>query len=364
MIRRPSLHSLQSSTARLATSFGVAALLVACGGDEQTPTTTGDPPITPAALFVAGSRGDDVMLIDQATGEIQKQFVAKGAGGLSHPDSMVIGPDDALYIASGDTVESSAILRFNVTTGDPLGKFASGGGLFRPYGLAFGPDDKLYVASFLTDEILRYDAKTGAFVDVFAKGNGMAGGLNGPNSVVFGPDGLLYVTTQGSVAVNGEPTYPGLPSQVLRYDVTTKAAVVLVDQPMPAADGAGYVSLLGIAFGPDCTAGLCDLYVSDYAGDVRRHDYATGMLKQSLSTNYTGGMPSKNLVGSLVFGEKGQLFVAAFNADDTKGNPGAVLRFDGDSGDALPKEGNAGALFVNEDARLVRPIGIAARPPF
>lgn len=364
MIRISSIPSNNRPVYGLGVFFCVS-LLVACGGDEQKPTTTGEPVITPAAILLAGSNGDDVMLLDQVKGEIQKQFITKGSGGLSHPDSMVIGPDDALYIASGTDEATSAILRFDITTGAPLGKFASGGGMIRPYGLAFGPDGKLYVASFLTDQILRYDDKTGAFVDEFAKGNGMPDSLNGPDSLLFGPDGKLYVTTQGSVAVNGMATFPaGLKSQVLRYDIATKAVEVYVTDVMPAADGAGYVSLLGIAFGPDCTAGVCDLFVSDYAGDVRRYDYTTGMLKATLSTNYSGVTPSKNLVGGLAFGEAGQLFVAAFNADDTLKNPGAVLRFEGDSGNPLPAAGQTGAIFVKEDPRLVRPIGIVARPPY
>ncbi|MBE9161963.1 MULTISPECIES: hypothetical protein [Microcoleaceae] len=57
----------------------------------------------------------------------------------------------------------------------------------------------------MTDQILRYNGKTGQFIDVFAAGNQQAGGLNGPNGLLFAPDGYLYVTTQGSVARKVKP---------------------------------------------------------------------------------------------------------------------------------------------------------------
>jgi hypothetical protein len=347
--------------APLISALSLSLLLLGCGDDgNQGGTTTGDPPRPPAELLVAGSRGDDVLVVRQDTGEITKTLIAAGAGGLSHPDGMVFGPDGALYVASGDDEASSAVLRFDAVTGAPIGKFASGGGLQRPYGLAFGPDEMLYVASFKTDTILRYDAKTGVFVDVFGTGNGLAGGLNGPNGLLFGADGKLYVTTEGTVA--GAYPDPALPSQVLRYDITTKAGEAFVATVTPSPSGPGYVSLLGVALGPDCNAGICDLFVSDYANDVRQYDYATGALKKTLSTNYGGATPSTNLVGGIAFGEGGRLFVAAFNSDEASGHPGAILRFDGATGDPLPSEGNGGALLVKEDARLKRPIGVATRP--
>ena len=44
---------------------------------------------------------------------------------------------------------------------------AGSGGLYLPTALAFGPDRSLYVCSFYTNQILRYDGKTGAFLNAF-----------------------------------------------------------------------------------------------------------------------------------------------------------------------------------------------------
>jgi DNA-binding beta-propeller fold protein YncE len=93
---------------------------------------------------------------------------------------LVFGPDGNLYVSSTAT---NQVLRFNGTTGAFVDVFASGGGLTGPYGLAFGPDGNLYVSSVYTNQVLRYNGTTGAFVDIFASG----GGLNFPTFLTFTP---------------------------------------------------------------------------------------------------------------------------------------------------------------------------------
>ncbi|MBO1351009.1 MAG: hypothetical protein EBE86_028245 [Hormoscilla sp. GUM202] len=59
------------------------------------------------------------------------------------------------------SANSDEVLRYDATTGFFLDVFASGGGLDNPFGLTFGPDGNLYVSSSLTDQVLRYDGTTG-----------------------------------------------------------------------------------------------------------------------------------------------------------------------------------------------------------
>jgi secreted PhoX family phosphatase len=68
--------------------------------------------------------------------------------------------------------------------GDFIDVFVSSesGGLGSPDGMLFGPDGNLYVASDSTDEVLRYDGVTGAFIDVFVSGGGCL------PSAEFGPN--------------------------------------------------------------------------------------------------------------------------------------------------------------------------------
>jgi sugar lactone lactonase YvrE len=302
-----------------------------------------------AALLVGNTEGNNIVQFDEFTGEFLGEFIGSDSGLIS-PDSLIFGTDGNLYISSGKTSETSAIFRFDGRTGKFIDQFASGGGMYRPYGIAFGPDNNLYVSSFLSDQILRYDSITGQFLDVFAQGMGTADGLNGPNGLLFGPDGSLYVTTQGSVAVNGTPNYL-FESQVLRYNIATGAGEVFVDQPVPSPSS-GFVSLLGLAIGPADG----NLYVSDFANDIRRYNLQTGELLGSLSTNYTGTIPSNNFMGSLAFGPDGNLFTVGF--DRTQGNIGSILRYNGATGAPLPTPGNAGALFVSNSVQLKRPIGL------
>ncbi|WP_013325408.1 PEP-CTERM sorting domain-containing protein [Gloeothece verrucosa] len=300
-----------------------------------------------ATLLVGNTQGNNVVIFNEQTGAFLGNFIAPGEGGLFAPDNLLYGPNGDLYVSSGDTAANSAILRYDGLTGQFKGIFASGGGLIRPYGSAFGPDGNLYVSSFLTDQILRYDGTTGAFIDVFASGNGLSGGLNGPNGLLFGADGSLYVTTQGSVG----GTFPGLPSQVLRFAPGDTTPTVFIDQPTASPDGFGFVSLLGLAIGPDN-----DLFVSDFANDIRRYDLVTGALEATLSTNYTQTSPSNNFIGGLTFDQGGLLYTVGF--DFTQNNYGAILRFDGVTGDPLPSFGNESALFVPTTSKLRRPIGV------
>ncbi|WP_088893098.1 PTPA-CTERM sorting domain-containing protein [Leptolyngbya ohadii] len=315
-----------------------------------------------AVLLVGNTAGNNVVRYDENTGNFLGTFIPPNTGGLTSPDDIVFGPDGNLYISSGNS-STGKILRFNRRTGAFIDVFATGGGLIRPYGIAFGPDGNLYTSSFLSDQILRFNGQTGAFIDVFAFGNGQPGGLNGPNDLLFTPDGRLLVTTQGSVAVPGDlpgefrPDFSGgLPSQILSYDILTGASSVFVESATPLPDTFGFVSFLGLAIGPNG-----DLFTTDFANGIRVYDIQTGALKLTISTNYTSapGSISSNFIGNLAF-VGNTLFTTGF--DFTQGNQGAILRYDGLTGEPLPGAGNSGAVFVSTSPNLQRPIGIAYDP--
>ncbi|XGV97425.1 MAG: PEP-CTERM sorting domain-containing protein [Leptolyngbya sp. BL-A-14] len=324
-----------------------------------------------AALLIGNSDSNSIIVFDESTGTFQGNFVTPGLGGLRAPDDLTIGPDGNVYVSSGGNSglnlfdptypQDSAVLRYS-PTGSFLGVAASGSGLTRPYGNAFGPDGSLYVSSFRTNEILRYNPITGAFLGVFASDNnggfGSLNGLNGPNGLLFGPDGSLYVTTEGTANdANGDLAF-AFASQVLRYSpeqvaglVPTTTPSVFVDQPALLPETPGFISLLGLALSPTADS----LYVSDFAAGVRQYDL-DGNLLSVLSTNYTGTTPSSNFIGSLTFGSgtnSDDLYVIGF--DTTSANLGAVLAYAGGEGSA---DTFSGDLFTN--GSLVRPIGVVA----
>jgi sugar lactone lactonase YvrE len=351
---------------------------------NRTSKVTRTQPSNPQGTFLVGnSRGNNVLRFDGNTGNYLGEFISPGSGGLSNPDTIVFGPDgngddkSDIYVASGDKPgnsaepTASAVLRYDGITGAFIDKFVGDnpntsadetGGLSRPYGLAFGPDGNFYVSSFLSDQILRYNGKTGQFIDVFASGNQQAGGLNGPNGLLFAPDGNLYVTTQGSVARNGKADFSAsFPSQILRYNPQTGQSSIFAS-PDPSPRGQGFTSLLGMAIGPADG----DLYVSDFANDIRRYNLKTGELIKVLSTNYTDTSPSSNYLGILAFSPIGNLFVVGFDNRANANGAGAVLRYNGKTDEPLPISGNPGSsnssIFVPPDSKLQRPIGIAFFP--
>ncbi|MBE9225342.1 hypothetical protein IQ264_07840 [Phormidium sp. LEGE 05292] len=336
----------------------------------------------PETFLVGNTRGNNVVRFDAKTGSYLGEFISAGSGGLFAPDNIILGPDgnndgiSDLYITSGDKPATSTgqgasgILRFDGRTGAFIDRFVTDnpntpnidetGGLLRPYGSAFGPDGKLYVSSFLTDQILRYDGTTGQFIDVFAKGNQQSGGLNGPNGIIFGPDGYLYVTSEGSVAKNGTADFSaGLPSQVLRYDIKTGESKVIAS-PQAAPNGNGFVSLLGLAFGPN--DGL--LYVSDFANDIRKYNVQTGDLLGVISTNYTGTNTTNNFTGGLTFAGDGNLYTVGFDYREGANNIGAILGFNPVTGAKIPAPNNSNSnTFVPPDPTLNRPVGILSYIP-
>jgi DNA-binding beta-propeller fold protein YncE len=297
-----------------------------------------------ADFLVGNTSGNNVSRYD-GTGSYVGEFIASGSGGLVSPDDLTWGPDGNLYVSSSSSNTTGSILRYDGQTGAYLGVFAEGGGLARPYGSAFGPDGNLYVASFRSDQILRYNGSTGAFLGVFAQGNGTASGLlNGPNDLLFGPDGTLYVTTQGSVADgSGGITY-SFASQTLRYDIQTGAGQIFAPEPVPTAGGAGYISMLGLGFGPDGR-----LYTSDYAGGIRSYDSASGALLQTIDTGALFATGGATTIGNFAFAADGDLYAAVFNGD---GHTQAGMA-------RCAVSTGVCQLYIDGSGVLDRPIGVA-----
>jgi len=202
----------------------------------------------------------------------------------------------ALPAAAGDLLISSRftdeVLRYDLGTGAFVGVFASGGGLQNPIGLSYGPDGHLYVASAANDQILRFDGATGVFLDVFAQGPE----LQAPRQIQFGPDGDLFVANAGT-------------DQVLRYsgaDGSLRGVFVASKN----LDGPN-----GITFGPGG-----DLYVASVLTNrVKRYDGRTGALLGDFAKVQLA------LPHDVSFGPDGQLYVT--NAGSTR-----ITRYDRASG--------------------------------
>ncbi len=106
------------------------------------------------------------------------------------------------------SVNTDNVLRYNETTGAFIDEFvtAGSGGLVDPRDMNFAPDNNLYVSSEFNDNILRYNGTIGAFIDVFVTAG--SGGLDHPEDLVFVPDNNLYVSSEFN-------------DNILRYNGTT-----------------------------------------------------------------------------------------------------------------------------------------------
>src|SRR5205807_2666527 len=97
--------------------------------------------------------------------------------------------------------ESNDVVRYDATTGAFVDVFVppGSGGLGIPIGLTFGPDGNLYLTSS-GSAILRYDGATGAPLGTFVTSG--SGGLNGAAGMAFDPSGAyLYVASSGTSQV-------------------------------------------------------------------------------------------------------------------------------------------------------------------
>ncbi len=213
----------------------------------------------------------------------------------------------SLFVTSRFTDQ---VLRYDATSGAFQGVAAAGGGLDNPVGLTFGPGGDLFVVSALTDQVLRYRGSDGAFLGVFAQG----GGLDEPRQLGFGPDGRLYVANATT-------------DSILRFDGASGAFLGTF------ASGGNLDGPTSFAFGPGG-----DLFVGSVLTDrIKRYDGRSGA--------YLGNFVKTSLNGphDLAFGPDGALYVT--NAFSTR-----IQRFDGTTGAFL-------GTFV-QDARLAAPLGL------
>jgi hypothetical protein len=250
-----------------------------------------------------------------------------------------------LFVPSFNT---DNVLRYDESTGAFVNEFVphKSGELTQPEGLIVGPDHNLYVSSGLysgVPAVLRYNGTTGTFMDSFATG----GPLNSPRALLFGPDGNLYV---------GD----GLDSTSGWVDRFNGQTGVFMNQFVSPSSG-GLINPIGMVFGPDGKDdGKLDLYVASARNsNVLRYDGSTGAFLGEFVPAGSGGL--SHALG-ITIGPDGDLYVASGGYDHNGKitDHSAVLRFQGPSG---PNPGGFIDAFVpHGSGGLLIPLGIVFGP--
>jgi sugar lactone lactonase YvrE len=280
-----------------------------------------------------------ILRFDGTDGHFITTFVAPNTF-LNNPDlGMVQGPDGNIY---KENFGANSVLRFDPLTGAPLpapGQIGANfvapgsGGLNQTEGIDFGPvDGNLYVASTGTNNVIKYDGTTGAFLSVFVASG--SGGLASSNDLHFGPDGNLYVD-------NFDAT-----GKLLRFDAST-------GNPLPASGrtganfinpGAGGLATPnGFAFGPDGNLYVSNANASATAPRIVRYDGTTG----DFMDVFVAADPSIGFIDGIGWGPDGNLYVA-----NTVGAAGNILRFDS-TGAPLGVFGDTGTSGLTSAAGLL-----------
>ena len=220
--------------------------------------------------------------------------------------------------------EGRNILRYDADTGVFIDVFvaAGTGGMNVPWGMAIGPDGKLYVSSLATEvypqrdpNVRKFDARTGEYLGIFASGTAMVA----PTGLAFGADGNLYVSDFGA-------------NKVFRFNGQTGAAMGVF------ATGESGVVTGGGAWGPDG-----NYYLAATSGHIPRFD-PTGARLPDLPT------PQTNFGRFNAFGPDGLLYATDYFGGDINAydiHSGALIKsFQGLNGPQGFAFAGANKLFV------------------
>lgn len=150
-------------------------------------------------VYIAGADSDRVLAVRAATKEVLRVYATTAlrsptALWLRLPPSPLSGITPALLVAGGD---SHNVIAFDPETAEPTTLIPPAeGGLSMPSDL-YLDGDQLFVASAGTDQVLAYDAQTGAFIEVAAEHPKLVA----PHGLTRDTGGGLLVSSTGTDAL-------------------------------------------------------------------------------------------------------------------------------------------------------------------
>ena len=254
-------------------------------------------------------------------------FVSAGSGGLSNPRNIAFGQDGYLYAASQF---SNQVLRYDSHTGAFVDAVITGGSsgvvLDNPWALSFGPDSKLYVAGRNSNNVLRYDPATGTVNEFIPSGNGVWN----PKGLTFGPDGNLYVSNADASTTDTSI----LQDQVVRFQGPAGPTPGQFIDVFIARGDHGLDNPNGLVFSGN------NLYVANTRGEsISRYDATTGVFQDVFVPQNSGGLR----IPSSIALRSGYLYV-------TSQGTAQVLRYQANTGAFVDAIVTAGSPDVDSTA--------------
>ncbi|MBX9655006.1 NHL repeat-containing protein [bacterium] len=146
------------------------------------------------SLFVASVGKQTVFRFESGTGRPLGNFIERRSGGLDGPTGIAFDAAGDLWVVDRN---SNAIFRYDGTSGEFREKRTFEGRLQFPFGITSSPEGKMFVASLANHRLIGFDPMLpegeSLFMDVE--------GPSWPHALTFGPDGKLYVSSDSTNAV-------------------------------------------------------------------------------------------------------------------------------------------------------------------
>src|SRR5262249_22828479 len=137
--------------------------------------------------------------------------------GLNGPVGLNFGPDGHLYVTETDFGSNGRLLKFNGTTGAPLGQVGSLN-LRWASSPVWDAAGNIYIGERNGNTLLKLNGTTGALIQTLASG----GILSGPEYLAIGPDGHVYVA---AIFNNSVQKYDANSGTFLGYAVAPSAGL-------------------------------------------------------------------------------------------------------------------------------------------
>ena len=247
-----------------------------------------------------------------------------------------------VYVSHGDTIENSAIAKFEldgrlvdlnfISNKKIKGDDKDSSFLHEPHGFTFSENYSiLYVTSSRTNTILVYNAVTGEYIGVLLSNDGIL--LEGPSHIAI-HENDMYITTKGLYG-----SFDGDSSHIYKFNMKPGPEVVeqlelWIEQPTILDDGIGYVSLSDISI--QCSSGIslndngeessnCIAYVTDFGGGLRAYDLPSKELIYAIQTSTELSETNPGATGSIAINRNTGIVYTPLATTSLDG--GAILQY-------------------------------------